>query len=102
MSKETDLVLDAIDIGLRHRDYRREDDERLIHHSDAGSQYTSFRFTQHLIDSGVDASIGTVGDALEVSQRRGSHPPLLSEPRVTVSPHPAPTLAPEGNAPRFQ
>jgi putative transposase len=28
MSKETDLVLDAIDIGLRHRDYRREDDER--------------------------------------------------------------------------
>jgi putative transposase len=65
MSKETDLVLDAIDIGLRHRDYRREDDERLIHHSDAGSQYTSFRFTQHLIDSGIDASIGTVGDALD-------------------------------------
>jgi transposase InsO family protein len=28
-------------------------------------QYTSFRFTQHLIDSGVDASIGTVGDALD-------------------------------------
>src|SRR5437588_1040695 len=35
------------------------------HHSDAGSQYTSFQFTQHLIDSGVDASIGTVGDALD-------------------------------------
>ena len=66
MSKETALVLDAIDLGLRHRDYRQADgDDRLIHHSDAGSQYTSFRFTQHLIDSGIDASIGTVGDALD-------------------------------------
>ena len=29
------------------------------------AQYTSFRFTQHLIDAGIDASIGTVGDALD-------------------------------------
>jgi putative transposase len=65
MSKETDLVFDAIDIGLYQRDYRADGDNRLIHHSDAGSQYTSFRFTQHLIDSGIDASIGTVGDALD-------------------------------------
>jgi putative transposase len=28
-------------------------------------QYTSFRFTQHLLDAGIDASIGTVGDALD-------------------------------------
>jgi putative transposase len=27
------------------------------------AQYTSFRFTAHLIESGIDASIGTVGDA---------------------------------------
>ena len=66
MSKETSLVLDAINQGLRIRDYRAVDGVvRLIHHSDAGSQYTSFRFTQHLIDAGVDASIGTVGDALD-------------------------------------
>lgn len=66
MSKETDLVLDAIETGLRQREYRwREGQDKLIHHSDAGSQYTSFRFTQHLIDSGIDASIGTVGDALD-------------------------------------
>jgi putative transposase len=65
-SKETGLVLDAIERGLRQRDYRWvEGQERLIHHSDAGSQYTSFRFTQHLLDSGIDASIGTVGDALD-------------------------------------
>lgn len=66
MSKETSLVLDTIEMGLQVRRYRKQDDERrLVHHSDAGSQYTSFRFTQHLIDSGVDASIGTVGDALD-------------------------------------
>lgn len=65
-SKETDLVLDVIDMGLRHRDYRQMDGkEKLIHHSDAGSQYTSFRFAQHLIDSDIDASIGTVGDAYD-------------------------------------
>ena len=65
-SKETDLILDAIDMGLRDRDYRREkSDDKLIHHSDAGSQYTSFRFTQHLIYSDIDASIGTVGDAYD-------------------------------------
>ncbi|MGI5200174.1 integrase core domain-containing protein [Spirillospora sp. CA-108201] len=29
------------------------------------AQYTSFRFTTHLVDAGIDASIGTVGDALD-------------------------------------
>jgi hypothetical protein len=29
------------------------------------AQYTSFRFTAHLIESGIDASIGTVGDAYD-------------------------------------
>lgn len=66
MSKETDLVLDALARGLRDRDYRYSPGvDKLIHHSDAGSQYTSFRFTQHLIDAGIDASVGTVGDALD-------------------------------------
>jgi len=65
-SKETDLVLDAIDSGLRDRRYRPGPGvDKLVHHSDAGSQYTSFRFTQHLVDAGIDASIGTVGDALD-------------------------------------
>ena len=31
--------------------------------SDAGSQYTSVRFTERLLQEGIDASIGTVGDA---------------------------------------
>ena len=62
MSKETDLVLDAIDMGLRpDTTGPGRDVDKLVHHSDAGSQYTSFRFTQHLLDAGIDASIGTVG-----------------------------------------
>ena len=66
MSKETDLVLAAIDMGLHARNYHPgRDGDKLVHHSDAGSQYTSFRFTQHLLDAGIDASIGTVGDALD-------------------------------------
>ncbi|WP_437055975.1 integrase core domain-containing protein [Streptomyces sp. enrichment culture] len=28
-------------------------------------QYTSFAFTAHLVEAGIDASIGTVGDALD-------------------------------------
>jgi putative transposase len=63
-SRETDLVLDTIRQGLRHRDHGR-DGVKLVHHSDAGSQYTSFRFTRHLLDAGVNASIGTVGDAYD-------------------------------------
>jgi putative transposase len=48
MSKETDLVLDAIDRGLRDRRYQSGvDGERLVHHSDAGSQGGFKRSSQH-------------------------------------------------------
>src|SRR4051812_28763135 len=40
-------------------------DVEFIHHSDAGSQYTSFAFQQALNDHGVLASIGSVGDAFD-------------------------------------
>lgn len=36
-----------------------------IHHSDAGSQYTSVHFTDTLMLAGLAPSIGTVGDALD-------------------------------------
>jgi putative transposase len=62
--KRARLVLDALQMALWRRD---RDGHRpgpgLVHHSDAGSQNTSFMFTAHLIEAGVDASIGTVGDA---------------------------------------
>jgi hypothetical protein len=37
----------------------------LIHHNDAGSQYTSIAFTERLAALGMKASIGTVGDAYD-------------------------------------
>jgi putative transposase len=36
-----------------------------IHHSDAGSQYTSIRYTNRLLEAGAVASIGTVGDSFD-------------------------------------
>jgi transposase InsO family protein len=37
----------------------------IVHHSDAGSQYTSVTFFSDLDDLGMLGSIGTVGDALD-------------------------------------
>jgi putative transposase len=59
----TDLVLDALRMALARR--RRGADVELVHHSDAGSQYTSYAFTQVLDDHLVLASIGSVGDAFD-------------------------------------
>ena len=59
----TDLVLDALRMALATRD--RGADVELVHHSDAGSQYTSLDFRQVLDDHHVLASIGSVGDALD-------------------------------------
>jgi putative transposase len=65
-NKRTPLVLGALDMALWRRDRDGQAVHNgLIHHSDAGSQYTSFRFTTHLVEAGIDASIGTVGDALD-------------------------------------
>lgn len=37
----------------------------LVHHSDAGSQYTAVAFTEHLAAEGILPSIGTVGDSFD-------------------------------------
>jgi putative transposase len=59
----TDLVADALRMALTRRQHGA--DVQLIHHSDAGSQYTSHAFGQILDDHGVLASIGSVGDAYD-------------------------------------
>ena len=59
----TDLVLDALRMALGTRGHGA--DLELVHHSDAGSQYTSFDYTQALDDHWVLASMGTVGDAYD-------------------------------------
>lgn len=57
----TELVLDALEMAL----WARSPEGELVHHSDRGSQYTSFHYTQRLADAGAAASVGTVGDAYD-------------------------------------
>jgi putative transposase len=59
----TTLVLDALRMALARR--RAGADVELVHHSDAGSQYTSHDFAQVLDDHRVLGSIGSVGDAYD-------------------------------------
>jgi putative transposase len=65
----TDLPLDALEMALWVRD--REGQTRdgrldgLVHHSDAGSQYTAIRYHDRLAAAGALASIGTVGDSYD-------------------------------------
>ena len=66
-TKTTSLVLSALEQALFTR--KRHDvhfsPAGLVHHSDAGSQYTSVSFTAALLDAHIAPSIGTVGDALD-------------------------------------
>ena len=66
-AKTTALVLSALEQALftRRRHDSRFSSAGLVHHSDAGSQYTAISFTEALIDAGMAPSIGTVGDALD-------------------------------------
>jgi putative transposase len=67
MSKTTDLVTAALAQALatRRRTSAEFTTEGLVHHSDAGSQYTALAFTEQLAEAGIAGSIGTVGDALD-------------------------------------
>jgi putative transposase len=59
---DTDLILGALEYGVFSRDVR---DQQLIHHSDRGSNYTSFKFAQRLSDNGILPSMGSVGDSYD-------------------------------------
>jgi putative transposase len=65
-SMHTQLVLDALEQAVWVR--RRNGTATLtglVHHTDAGSQYTSIAFSERLAEVGVTPSIGTVGDAYD-------------------------------------
>ncbi|MDJ0347669.1 IS3 family transposase, partial [Streptomyces sp. H10-C2] len=66
-NKQTPLVLSALEMALWQPDRAGNPvtARELIHHSDAGSQYTSFRLATHLAAEQIAASIGTVGDTLD-------------------------------------
>ena len=60
------LVTDAINHAI---DARKRSGttalESLIHHSDAGSQYTAIAFTERLAAEGILPSVGSVGDSFD-------------------------------------
>ncbi|MBB5786047.1 putative transposase [Jiangella mangrovi] len=65
-SMSTQLVLDTLEHAIwSRRQAGITDLTGLVHHTDAGSQYTSFAFTTRLLQAGVDASVGSVGDAYD-------------------------------------
>ncbi|MFI6754133.1 IS3 family transposase [Rhodococcus coprophilus] len=66
-TKTTPLVHGVLEQALftRRRTDFRFTSTGLVHHSDAGSQYTSLAFTEALVESGIAGSIGSVGDALD-------------------------------------
>jgi transposase InsO family protein len=58
-----DFVLDALEQALHDR--RPIHRGGLIHHSDRGSQYVSIKYTERLVDAGVEPSVGSVGDSYD-------------------------------------
>ncbi len=57
----TEIVTAALDMAI----LRQRPAAGLIHHSDQGSQYTSFVFGARCRDAGIVPSMGTVGDAYD-------------------------------------
>ncbi|MGH3480079.1 MAG: IS3 family transposase [Nocardioidaceae bacterium] len=66
-TKTAELVLTPLRIALWDRDRagRAPEPWQLTAHSDAGSQYVSVAFTEHLALEDIHPSIGTVGDAFD-------------------------------------
>jgi hypothetical protein len=66
LSKQAAFVESAVRQAAAYRARQGNPISRdAIHHSDAGSQYTSVHFTETLMLAGLTPSIGTVGDALD-------------------------------------
>jgi len=65
----TELPLDALEMALWTREHAgHTTDGRLnglIHHCDAGSQYTAIRYGDRLAEAGAPASIGSIGDSYD-------------------------------------
>lgn len=62
VSLRTDLALDGLEMAMWRRNERLDG---LIHHSDRGSQYLSIRYTERLIEAGIEASVGSRGDSYD-------------------------------------
>ena len=62
-SMTTSFVLDALNQAICQRCPSEADN--LIHHSDRGSQYLAIKYTERLAESGIDPSVGSVGDSYD-------------------------------------
>lgn len=60
-SLRTDLALDALEQAL----HARPRVDGLVHHSDRGTQYVAFRYTERLAQAGIERSVGSVGDSYD-------------------------------------
>jgi putative transposase len=65
----TELPLDALEMALWTRERAGHTDAGrlpgLVHHSNAGSQYTAIRYGNRLAEAGAVASIGSIGDSYD-------------------------------------
>ena len=59
----SDLALDALEMAIWGR--RRDNLDHLVHHSDAGVQFLSIRYTDRLEEAGISISVGSKGDAYD-------------------------------------
>src|SRR5215218_10493892 len=57
-----DFVLDALEQALHDR---RPLKGGLIHHSDRGGQCLAIRYTERLLEAGIEPSVGSVGDSCD-------------------------------------
>jgi transposase InsO family protein len=63
-----DLVRGTRDRRVRATDRRLARDrtnDRLVHHSDRGTQYVSIRYTERLAEAGIEPSVGSKGDSYD-------------------------------------
>ena len=57
------FVLDALEQAIHDR--RPVKGGGLVHHSDRGSQYLSIKYTERLVEAGLEPSVGSVGDSYD-------------------------------------
>jgi putative transposase len=62
-SAQAGFVVDALEQALHaRRPFARGG---LVHHSDRGSQYLSIKYTERLAETGIEPSVGNVGDSYD-------------------------------------
>ena len=81
----TSMVLDAIEQAIWTRQQEGVLDLKdVVHHTDRGSQYTSIRFTERLVEAGIQPSVGAVGSSYDnalAETINGLHKTELIKPR---------------------